>query len=218
MQMKSVGGKYGVGNLSRIIFVIIALVSVLYLPRSGAAAVEQPLAQLQEVVDGIINILKDEQLAVPEMQETRRKKVEAQVDRLFDFQEMGKRTLGTAWDKATVAEKKEFVELFANLVKERYIGKVDAYSGQEVVFKKQVVKEKSAIVYSYLLNNGAEVPIDYKLLNDGGRWLAYDLRIENVSLVANYRRDFFSIIKNEGFGGLLVKMRDKIEMLDAGGQ
>ncbi len=180
-----------------------------------ALANDDPLAQLQASVESILEVLKDEQLAVPEMRGERRQRVEALVDGIFDFQEMGKRTLGAAWDKVQPAAKKEFVDLFAALVKQRYIGKIDEYSGQKVSFKKQIVKKKSAIIYSILLNNGIEVPIDYKMLRKGMKWVGYDMRIENVSLVANYRRDFQSIIKKEKFDGLLEKMRKKVGNLQS---
>ena len=180
-----------------------------------AVANDEPLTQLQASVDAIIEVLKDEQLAVPEMRDERSRKVEALVDGLFDFHEMGKRTLGAAWDKATPGEKKEFVDFFATIVKQRYIRKIDGYSGQEVSFKKQIVKKRSAKVYSILLNNGIEIPIDYKMLRKNAKWVGYDMVIENVSLVANYRRDFQSIIKKKKFSGLLEKMREKVEKLQS---
>jgi phospholipid transport system substrate-binding protein len=182
---------------------------------TGAAATVEPLDRVKKVVDEIIQVLKDKALAKPGMKEVRRHKVERLADGLFDFQEMGKRALGAAWDKATPEEKKEFVPLFADLVKERYIGKIDTYSGQKVEFKRQAVRGKAARVYSVLLDKGTEVPIDYSLVDKDGQWVAYDLQIENVSLVANYRRDFSSIVKNEGLSGLLTKMREKIQNFGA---
>jgi phospholipid transport system substrate-binding protein len=100
-------------------------------------------------------------------------------------------------------------------VKQRYIGKIDSYSGQEIVFKRQVLKGRSALVYSVLLDNNTEIPIDYRLVLKNDLWTAYDLRIENVSLVANYRRDFASIVKKNGVAGLIKKMNDKVEQLEA---
>jgi phospholipid transport system substrate-binding protein len=128
---------------------------------------------------------------------------------------MGKRALGRTWDKMAPAETEEYVNLFTRLVKQRYIGKIDSYSGQEIVFKRQVLKGKSALVYSVLLDNNTEIPIDYRLVLRNDLWAAYDLRIENVSLVANYRRDFASIVKKNGVAGLIKKMNDKVEQLEA---
>jgi phospholipid transport system substrate-binding protein len=178
-------------------------------------AATDPLSQLKASVDKVLAVLKDEKLAGSEMRETRRQQVERLVDAIFDFQEMGKRALGRTWDKLAPAEKEEYVNLFTRLVKQRYIGKIDSYSGQEIVFKRQVLKGKSALVYSVLLDNNTEIPIDYRLVLRNDLWAAYDLRIENVSLVSNYRRDFASIVKKNGVAGLLKKMNDKVEQLEA---
>jgi phospholipid transport system substrate-binding protein len=178
-------------------------------------AATDPLSQLKASVDNVLAVLKDEKLASPEMSEIRRQQVESLVDAIFDFQEMGKRALGRTWDKLAPAEKEEYVNLFTRLVKQRYIGKIDSYSGQEIVFKRQVLKGKSALVYSVLLDNNTEIPIDYRLVLRNDLWAAYDLRIENVSLVSNYRRDFASIVKKNGVAGLIKKMNDKVEQLEA---
>lgn len=178
-------------------------------------AATDPLSQLKASVDKVLAVLKDEKLAGAQMRATRRQKVESQVDSIFDFQEMGKRALGRTWDKLASAEKEEYIDLFTRLVKQRYIGKIDSYSGQEIVFKRQVLKGRSALVYSVLLDNNTEIPIDYRLVLKNDLWTAYDLRIENVSLVANYRRDFASIVKKNGVAGLIKKMNDKVEQLEA---
>ena len=178
-------------------------------------AATDPLSQLKASVDKVLAVLKDEKLAGAQMRATRRQKVESLVDSIFDFQEMGKRALGRTWDKLASAEKEEYIDLFTRLVKQRYIGKIDSYSGQEIGFKRQVLKGRSALVYSVLLDNNTEIPIDYRLVLKNDLWTAYDLRIENVSLVANYRRDFASIVKKNGVAGLIKKMNDKVEQLEA---
>ena len=178
-------------------------------------AATDPLSQLKASVDKVLAVLKDEKLAVPEMRATRRQQVEVLVDAIFDFQEMGKRALGRTWDKLAPTKKEEYVDLFARLVKQRYIGKIDSYSGQEIVFKRQMLKGRKALVYSVLLDNNTEIPIDYRLVLKGDLWKAYDLRIENVSLVANYRRDFAGIVKKQGVDGLMKKMGEKVAQLEA---
>ena len=194
---------------------LLGAVCVLLGQADALRAAADPLSQLKASVDKVLAVLKDEKLAGSEMRETRRQQVESLVDAIFDFQEMGKRALGRTWDKLAPAEKEEYVNLFTRLVKQRYIGKIDSYSGQEIVFKRQVLKDKSALVYSVLLDNNTEIPIDYRLVLRNDLWAAYDLRIENVSLVSNYRRDFASIVKKNGVAGLLKKMNDKVEQLEA---
>ena len=194
---------------------LLVTVCALFCQADALRAATDPLSQLKASVDKVLAVLKDEKLAVPEMRAIRRQKVESLVDSIFDFQEMGKRALGKTWGKLAPTEKEEYVDLFARLVKQRYIGKIDSYSGQEIVFKRQKLKGRSALVYSVLLDNNTEIPIDYRLVLKNDLWAAYDLRIENVSLVANYRRDFAGIVKKKGVPGLMKKMSDKVEQLEA---
>lgn len=197
----------------RIIFwgAALILLSLLTDCRPVHASVGDPLNQLKEQVERVLAILKDEQLALPENHDERKKQVEIAADDIFDFAEMAERSLANYWDQRTPEEKDRFVRLFSKLVKERYIGKIDSYSGQEIVFKKQIVKQKVAIIYSTVVDNNIEIPIDYKLIQKGKKWLIYDLRIENVSLITNYRRDFFSIIKKDGYDELVKRLEEKIE-------
>ena len=125
-----------------------------------------------------------------------------------------KKTLSDNWDTLSAAEKKEFVDLLAKMVKQRYIGKIDSYAGQEVIFKKQRQKGSLALVYSDLLDNNTEIPIDYKMVLNGDQWVVYDLKIENISLVANYRSDFSRIIKKDGMSALIKKMRETVDQFE----
>jgi len=196
-----------------IFFCGVALILLSFLTdcRSVHASVHDPLSQLKEQVERVLTILNDERLALPENHEERKRQVESVADDIFDFEEMAARSLANYWDQITPEEKDRFVHLFSKLVKQRYIGKIDSYSGQEIVFKKQIVKQKVAIIYSTVVDNNIEIPIDYKLIQKGNKWLIYDLRIENVSLVTNYRRDFFSIIKKDGYDELVKRLEEKVE-------
>lgn len=170
-----------------------------------------PLSQLRDGVEKLLSILKDEQLALPERQAERKKKVEEIADGLFDFREMASRTLADNWQQRTPAQKDRFENLFSRLVKQRYIGKIDSYSGQEVVFKKEIVKGKKAMIYSLVIDNNNEIPIDYKLIQKNDKWYVYDLKIENISLVANYRSSFYGIIKKDGYDALIQRLEEKVE-------
>ena len=178
-----------VNSLTGAVIMVVLVASLLGQAPTLQAAME-PMQQIKETVDRIIAVLKDKQLAVPEMRASRRAKVEELVDGAFDFQEMAQKTLSGTWETMSAPQQKEFVDLLARMVKQRYIGKIDSYTGQEVVFKKQRQKGTLALVYSDLLDNGTEIPINYKMSRHDDRWVVFDLQIENVSLVANYRSDF----------------------------
>lgn len=171
---------------------------------------EQPLGQVESAVHEIIDILQDPKFAGPERKKARKDRIMLVVKKHFDFREMSKRTLAKNWKKRTDKEKDNFVDLFSQLLERTYIAKVDSYSGEKVVFKKQMIKGKKAIVYSDFIRNNVETPVNYKLKNNAEKWMVYDIIIEGVSLVRNYRTQFDSIIKQEKFSGLLVRMEEKI--------
>lgn len=193
---------------------LVVLAGSLLCPAPTLQAALDPMSQIKETVDKILAVLKDEKLATPEMRAIRRTKVEELVDAEFDFQVMGKKILSDTWDTMSPEEKKEFVDLLARMVKQRYIGKIDSYAGQEVVFKRQQQRGKRARVYSVLLDNNTEIPIDYTMELIGDRWMVYDLKIENMSQMATYRSDFARPLKTDGVPGLLKKMRERVDQFE----
>ena len=129
---------------------------------------------------------------------------------MFDFRAMARSSLGKNWNSLTVEEQDRFVGLFASLIEQRYIGKIDAYNNQKVVYKDQLIRKNKARVYTAIIDKDLEIPIDYSLQKSQGKWLIRDLKIENVSLIANYRRDFNSIIRKEQFAGLVEKITEQL--------
>ena len=179
--------------------------------RTLASANNDPLVELQESTDEIIMILQSEELKAPERKEERKKRILDVVKRMFDFRGMARSSLGQNWNNLTTEEQDNFVDLFASLIEQRYIGKIDAFDNQKVIYKEKRVKNNKARVYSVLLDKNLEIPIDYSLQKSQGKWLIKDLKIENVSLIANYRRDFNSIIRKVQFAGLVEKITEQLE-------
>ena len=180
----------------------------------AVSAVEpDPLSQIKGAVQEILQILNDEELQVPARRSERKKLVLAVIDRAFDFRTMSMYALGRRWKERTPVEQDRFVELFAKLVKYRYIGKIENYSGQEVFFKGQRIKGNRALIDTTLNDKDKEISIIYKLIKNENMWQAYDMRIENVSLTANYRGDFYSIIKKEDYSGLIKRLEEKVRTL-----
>jgi phospholipid transport system substrate-binding protein len=130
---------------------------------------------------------------------------------MFDFREMARSSLGQTWNSLTPEDQDKFVDLFKQLVEQRYIGKIDSFDNQKVVYQRQLVRGDKAMVYTDIVDKDLEVPINYKLREIDGKWLIYDMQIENVSLIVNYRRDFESIIRKEQFAGLVDKITQQIE-------
>ncbi|MDX2433373.1 MAG: ABC transporter substrate-binding protein [Desulfobacterales bacterium] len=172
---------------------------------------DDPLVQLQKSTDEILMILQSEELKTPEKKVERKQLILQIINRMFDFRGMARSSLGPNWNSLTIEEQDIFVGLFISLIEQRYIGKIDSFNDQKVIYKEQRVRDNKARVYTALVDKNLEIPIDYSLQLSQGRWLIKDLKIENVSLVANYRRDFNSIIRKEQFAGLVEKITKQLE-------
>ena len=135
------------------------------------------------------------------------------IGEVFDFTELSKRTLGREWKKMKAEQQKEFVELFKELLQGVYADRLLAYTDQKIVFDKEIElkKGRAEVQSNIVLSDGTKVPIFYRLTNKGGQWKTYDLIIEGVSLVKNYRTQFREIIAKDSPDKLLQIMRDKVK-------
>ncbi len=148
--------------------------------------------------------------------EQRRAELRRAADSLFDFTEMGRRALGRHWAGRTPAEREEFVKLFTDLIARSYIGKIDHYAGETIAYTGERIDGDEASVQSRVVTaKGSQIPVEYRLhrINDG--WSAYDVFVENVSLVGTYRSQFDRIIRSESFAALLQRLRDKGRVAEA---
>ncbi len=177
----------------------------------------EPTDQVKSTVDQILSLLRDESLSVPGKREERRKRIMEIVHQRFDFYEMSQRSLAKHWKKISEKDKERFVSLFTRLLENTYIGKVENYSGEEIVFQKELVKKNKAIVNSAFIKNDIETPILYRLKKKKQQWMVYDVVIEGVSLVRNYRTQFDQIMNKEGFEFLLKKLEEKNEKGESAG-
>ena len=203
--------KYFLQNKS--MFILSLVLQIVFIFHSGAfaAASTDPMEQLQQSVDEILQILQSEELKRPDRKDDRKERILQVVTKMFDFREMARSSLGQSWNTLKPQEQDEFVGLFTSLVEQRYIGKIDSYTDQKVIYTKKLVKGSKAMIYTAIVDKDLEIPIIYRLQENDGKWLIYDLKIENVSLIVNYRRDFDSIIRKEQFAGLVEKITKQLE-------
>lgn len=188
----------------------LCLLSVLAFGKPVFAVEVEPVIFIKEGVDQIISILQDPKFSSPSMKTERRNKVYAIVEQKFDFREMSMRTLARHWKERNPEEQERFTSLFRQVLENTYITKIENYSGEKVLFKKHELQGDKALVYSDLIRNNVETPVNYKLKNSGGRWAVYDVEVEGVSLVNNYRTQFASILDKENFAALLSKLEEKV--------
>ena len=170
-----------------------------------------PTDSIRGSVDGILTLLQNKELD----QATRRKEMRKVINARFDFRAMSQRTLATNWKKASKEQKQEFVMLFSQLIENTYIGRVEAYTDEKVDYPGEKVKGKKAVVETLILTASADIPINYKVYQKkNGEWWVYDVIIEGISLISNYRSSYQNIVSKEGLDGLLAKMRSKIKELE----
>ena len=173
-----------------------------------------PTDQLRGATDRVLKVLQDPELKQPAKAEARRRQIRAIADEIFDWQETGKRALARHWQGRSPNERQEFSALFADLVERSYISKIEQYSGERIVYGGETVEGDQATVRTKLITkSNTEIPIDYRMQKEGDRWRAYDVVIEGVSLVSNYRTQFNRIIQQSGYPELVNKMKAKQDEL-----
>jgi phospholipid transport system substrate-binding protein len=182
-----------------------ALVAVLG-PASARAG--EPTEQLRRHIDEVIRTLEDPALrATPEQ---RRAAVRRISEEIFDYQDTARRALGRHWNGRTPREQAEFVALFADLLDRAYFTKIDQYQGEKVRYTGETLDGSEAIARTLIVTSrGSEVPVDYRMHLVDDRWRVYDVTIEGVSLVANYRTQFNKIVQTESYESLVQKLRQR---------
>lgn len=173
-------------------------------------AVEQsPTADLKPVLNDLTAVLLDENLRGDEHRVERREKIMLFVKSGFDFKEMARRILGRKWREIDSKEQLNFTELITKLLENVYIGKLENYSGQSIEFVEETVRGDRAQVTTLIENNNQKIPVHYIMRKTEPRWMVYDINIEGISLVSNYQEQFKSILRKEGYKGLVAILEEK---------
>jgi phospholipid transport system substrate-binding protein len=192
----------------RPLVVLIALALGLVLVRDAGAGT--PTDQLRERIDRIVSILDDGSLKADPA--ARKAALRGVAGEIFDFTEITKRSLGRHWLSASTAERDELVQLLTALLEKSYMGRIEQYSGERITWVGESVEGDLATVRTHFMTrSGTPIPVDYRLARAGDRWLAYDVSIEGVSLVANYRAQFTKIIQTSSTQALVEKLRARQE-------
>ncbi len=188
-----------------IMFLILALTTTL------PVLAGEPTEQIKQTTDKIIALLSDPALKEPERAEERKNLVRQAVDERFDWEEMARRSLARHWSKRTDEEKQEFISLYSQLLERTYLDRVEGYSGESVSYDDERVEGEYGIIKVKVTNSkDVEIPIKYRVRRKGDEWLVYDVYVEGVSLVNNYRVQFNSIITRSSYKKLVKKLKNKI--------
>ena len=192
-------------SVVRVIFMVLLVLSWAVPAWAGV-----PTEKVKETADKIIAIVSDPSLKDPAKAAERRELIRRTVDELCDWEEMSRRSLGRHWAQRSEQEKKEFVQLFGQLLERTYIDKVEGYSGEKVIYTgERMDGDYAEVDVKIVTKKNTEIPVVYKLRAREQKWWAYDMVIEGVSLVNNYRTQFSDILAKSSFEGLIKKLREK---------
>jgi phospholipid transport system substrate-binding protein len=185
------------------------LLIMLMLPLNVIAGM--PLDTVKANVNSVLDVMRDPKLKGETGKKVKEQRIVVAADKMFDFVELSKRTLGLNWNKLTPEQRKEFVELYKTILKDAYVDKITAYTNEEVSFTREVPLSETTIeVQSLVATKNTRVPIYYRVIKKDNSWKVYDVVIEGVSLISNYRTQFREILGNNPPETLLETLRTKV--------
>jgi phospholipid transport system substrate-binding protein len=189
---------------------VIAFILCLIFPLSADAG--GALDTVKSNADNVLDVLRDQSLKSESARKIKKNKIRAIAQKMFDFTELSKRTLAQNWGKFSPEQQKEFIDLYTSLLEDTYADKIMAYTDEKIVFTNEVtLTEKTVEVRSTVLRKTSEVPINYRVILKDDGWRVYDVVIEGVSLINNYRTQFREILTNKPPATLLESIRKKVD-------
>ena len=184
---------------------------------AALASEDSPTEKIRRATTEITNVLNDF-CKIPNGQKTECvRQIMVIADRHFDWEEMARRALARAWEERAPEEKEEFVKLFRDLLKSSYVGRIESYAGEEVVFEGERIVDTYALVKTKVVNaaRNEELPVFYRLRRRNGDWLVYDIIIEGVSIVKNYYAQFQDVLKRSSYETLVQRLKEKIAQAES---
>ena len=193
------------------VLLLVFLVPCLFCPVNNALA--SPVQdQLKITIDNILEILRDPSFKGDEKKIERRASLSKVIHKRFSFAKMSQLSLARHWKKRSDEEKRAFIVLFGQLLEDTYVSKIETYTDEKVIYVKEFKKKNKAMVYTKVVTQTIEIPIDYRLYKTkSGEWMVYDLVIEGVSLVGNYRSQFDQIMQRDSYEKLMENLKKKLD-------
>jgi phospholipid transport system substrate-binding protein len=167
-----------------------------------------PTDQLRGRVDRVLKVLEDPAMRQEAKAAERRAAIRSIAGEVFDFEEISRRSLARHWPARSPAEREEFVRLFGDLLERSYVSKLELYSGEKIEYLGEALDGEAATVRTRIVTRqGTAIPVDYRMFRQGDRWRVYDVQIEGVSLVGNYRAQFNAVIQKSSYDALVKSLR-----------
>ena len=191
----------------RLGFILLLLLTIPLQVRAGV-----PLDTVEGHVNNVLKVLRDPALQGEANKETKQERIEAIADEMFDYVALSRLTLGRNWRKFDSSQKKEFVQLYRSILEKAYMDRILSYTDEKVTFDKEtMLSDKKAEVQTHIITKSVEIPIFYRVYLKDGKWKVYDVIIEGISLIKNYRTQFRDILANNPPEEVLKILREKTE-------
>jgi len=181
--------------------------------------------EIKTVVDRIVTVLTDPAFTAPEKKQERDKLLHTIASERFDWEEMAKRSIGTTWRELSQAQQQEFIAVFVDFLERTYLAKIDQFlqkskdfSSRNITYTKETVEGRYALIESVIRIQDQQLPLHYKMIQKNNTWKVYDVTIEGIGLVANYRSQFSEILAKESFESLMKRLREKQSDAALGGK
>jgi phospholipid transport system substrate-binding protein len=186
---------------------------VLFLAGAEMPAVAgEPTDQLKQAIDKVLAVVTNPALKGPEHRAQRRKLIREAANDRFDWAAMARSAMGIYWRERTPAQKKDFTRLFSDLIESAYIGKIEGYSGEKIRYLGDSTGNRYGTVKTLIIGNtGTEIPVTYWVKKKNGKWLIYDISIESVSLVYNYRSQISDILSRSSYDKLIKILKERVK-------
>ena len=192
-------------------FIIISIAVSVFILLAYNAQAGVATDRIKTATDKLIEIVSNNDLDPPEMADKRALMIREAVDKVFDWAAFSQRALGSHWKELNKKEKEEFIPLFGKLIEQTYMDKTRQYSGQQMNFINEELDEKyGSVDAEVIIKNDVNVPIQFRVLKKNETWFIYDVKIEGISLVNNYRVQFNNIINKSGYTELVSKLKNKV--------
>lgn len=196
--------------------VMAGMIMLMMLTGTTMASADQTATEsVKSTIDGVINILNNEELKQPSRSMERRQKIEHVIRQRVNYEDMAKQALGWHWMELTDSERQEFVALFVQLLRDTFAGRIDNYADEHVLYQSEQHEENCAEVKTKLSGRKMDTLLDFRLVDQVGHWYVYDVIIDGAGIVSNYHAQFTSIIRDQSYEGLVNKMKEKTLVVKA---
>ena len=190
---------------------ISVLIIIIFLFFSLPVYAGLPMDTVQASLNKVLEILGDPELKATAAEEIKRDKLRRVYEHMFNDVEISKRALARHWNSINTTQRQEFVQLFRQLIERTYIDHILSYSNEKIVFDREtLVSANKAEVQTRIVTSSKETPVFYRMIINDGEWKVYDVVIENVSMVLNYRSQFNDILAKNTFEQLFEILREKV--------